>query len=84
MLKFKEKIPRSIAKLITWRILISFSQFAAGWFLTGNVWAGVGLVGYSLLINSLLYFGHERVWNASNWGKLVVERDDRTNLQSSS
>lgn len=69
--KINERWSRSIVKLITWRILISISQFVAGWYLSGNPWGGLGLVTYSLLINSLLYAGHERAWNSTDFGRHI-------------
>ena len=72
--KFKEKIPRSLAKVITWRILVTITNFVGGWIASGNPWVGLGVASFALVVNSILYFFHERLWNVSNWGKTVSEQ----------
>lgn len=71
--KFQEKIPRSVGKMITWRILMIVQYFCIGYFTTGSIAFGAGLAGVTTIINSTLYFLHERTWNASDWGKKVEE-----------
>jgi len=71
---FKEKIPRSLAKVITWRILVTITNFVGGWIASGNPWVGLGVASFALVVNSILYFFHERLWNVSNWGKTVSEQ----------
>jgi uncharacterized membrane protein len=71
--KFQERIPRSLAKVITWRILVTITNFFGGWIASGNPWVGLGVVSFALVVNSILYFFHERSWNASDWGKEVAE-----------
>lgn len=71
--KFKERIPRSVAKVITWRILVTITNFFGGWIASGNPWVGLGVVSFALVVNSVLYFFHERSWNASDWGKEIKE-----------
>lgn len=69
MTRFREKIPRTLAKLITWRFLISAQYFIIGWWASGNPWVGLGAVGAALIVNSTLYWIHERTWNKIDWGK---------------
>jgi len=71
--KFEERIPRSVAKVITWRILVTVTNFFGGWIASGNPWVGLGVVSFALVVNSVLYFFHERSWNASDWGKEIKE-----------
>jgi uncharacterized membrane protein len=73
--KFEERIPRSVAKVITWRILVTITNFFGGWIASGNPWVGLGVVSFALVVNSILYFLHERSWNASDWGKEIKEAD---------
>jgi uncharacterized membrane protein len=72
-MKFEERIPRSIAKLITWRVVITFNNFMTGWIASGDPWTGLKVAGGLLVINSIIYYFHERAWNKSNWGKKVEE-----------
>lgn len=75
MFKFEERIPRSAAKVITWRILVTITNFFGGWIASGNPWVGLGVVSFALVVNSILYYFHERAWNKSNWGKDILESD---------
>ena len=71
--KFQERIPRSVAKVLTWRVLVTITNFFGGWLASGNPWVGLGVVSFALVVNSILYFFHERAWNRSDWGKAVLE-----------
>jgi uncharacterized membrane protein len=73
--KFQERIPRSLAKVITWRVLVTITNFIGGWLASGNPWVGLGVVGFALVVNSTLYFFHERAWNRADWGKKVEEEN---------
>ena len=73
--KFYERFPRSVAKVISWRVLVTITNFFGGWIASGNPWVGLGVVSFALVVNSILYFFHERVWNRSDWGKEVVDTD---------
>jgi uncharacterized membrane protein len=72
--KFYERFPRSVAKVISWRVLVTITNFFGGWLASGNPWVGLGVVSFALVVNSILYFFHERVWNRSDWGKEIVEK----------
>jgi uncharacterized membrane protein len=71
--KFYERIPRSLAKVITWRVLVTITNFFGGWLASGNPWVGLGVVSFALVVNSILYFFHERLWNATDYGKKITE-----------
>ena len=71
--KFYERVPRSLAKVITWRVLVTITNFFGGWIASGNPWVGLGVVSFALVVNSILYFFHERAWNASDYGKQIAE-----------
>jgi hypothetical protein len=72
-MNFKERIPRSMGKVITWRIILSIQYFAIGYYTTGSIASALGLVGITTVVNSCIYYLHERAWNKSSWGKQVVE-----------
>lgn len=69
--KFYERIPRSLAKVISWRVLVTITNFVGGWLASGNPWVGLGVVSFALVVNSILYFFHERAWNNADWGKQI-------------
>lgn len=66
-----EKIPRSVAKVITWRILVTITNFLGGWIASGSWAVGLGVVSFALVVNSILYFFHERIWNRTDWDRTV-------------
>jgi uncharacterized membrane protein len=72
-MKITERIPRSLAKVITWRVLVTITNFFGGWLASGNPWVGLGVVSFALVVNSILYFFHERVWNRTDWDRKVQE-----------
>jgi len=71
--KIFERISRTIAKTITWRVWMMITNSTIGWFVTGDPWKGlqVGLI--ALVINSTLYVLHERLWNKSDWKREVQD-----------
>lgn len=71
--KFQERIPRSLAKVITWRILVTITNTVGGFLASGSWIIGLGVAGFALVVNSILYFFHERAWNIADWGKKINE-----------
>ena len=71
--KFEEVVPRSLAKVITWRVIMIMQYILIGWYTTGSIMFGLGLAGFTTIVNSCIYFLHERIWNRSSWGKRVSE-----------
>jgi uncharacterized membrane protein len=71
-LRFYERIPRTLGKIVTWRIIMTISQFGIGWLSSGNWVVGLGMVGYSAIVNSIIYYLHERVWNKVKAGKQIL------------
>ena len=61
---------RSLAKTFSWRITGSSATFLIAYIFTGS-FAIAGFIGISqLIVNTILYYFHERLWNNINWGKL--------------
>ena len=73
-LNFYERAMRSLGKVVTWRILITITNFFGGWIASGSWQVGLGVVSFALVVNSVLYYFHERVWNRITAGKEVVEK----------
>ena len=69
--KWFDKAVRSMGKVVTWRILVTITNFFGGWIASGNPWVGLGVVSFALVVNSILYYFHERLWNRVDWGKQV-------------
>lgn len=70
--KFVEKALRSLGKVVTWRILVTITNFIGGWLASGTWQVGLGVVSFALVVNSILYYFHERIWNRIDAGKEVV------------
>ncbi len=54
---------RSLAKAISWRVTGSLDTLLLSWLFTSNlsIAAAIGLT--EVLTKTVLYYGHERVWN---------------------
>jgi uncharacterized membrane protein len=72
-MKFIERINRTLIKVITWRIVITASNFLLTFFLTGSWQTGLAFVGLATVVNTLVYALHERGWNYIQWGKTIKE-----------
>jgi uncharacterized membrane protein len=62
---------RSITKALTWRALASLATFIISYIVTGNIAAATGIASVQVIVNLILYYVHERVWNKINWGQNV-------------
>ena len=63
-----ESKARSIVKTISWRILGSLITSFTVYFLTGSMGIGTTVFFVNILINTTIYFIHERVWSRIKWG----------------
>lgn len=61
--RFTEKHPRTIAKMVSWRVLLTISHIVNGFLATGSLLVGLKIAGWATVINSTLYWLHERGWN---------------------
>jgi uncharacterized membrane protein len=64
-----ERITRSIAKGISWRIVGSIDTFVISWLITGHVKAAGGIALVEVVTKVALFSAHERVWLRVPWGK---------------
>jgi len=67
--KFKEGNWRSLGKDITWRVVITGSNFFLPYFVTGSLKYGLTIMSLATLVNMTIYFCHERIWNLFKWGR---------------
>lgn len=74
-MKFYEKAMRSLGKVVTWRVLVTITNFVGGYLASGSWMVGLGVVSFALVVNSILYFFHERIWNRIDAGRQI---DDST------
>ena len=62
---------RSITKALTWRALASLATFIISYIVIGNFAAATGIASVQVVVNLILYYVHERIWNKINWGQNV-------------
>jgi uncharacterized membrane protein len=68
-MKFLENHPRTLAKVISWRVVLTISHFVNGFLVTGSWATGAQIAGISAILNSFLYWSHERAWNWAQWNR---------------
>jgi uncharacterized membrane protein len=77
---FKDGHPRTISKSITWRALITCSNFLIPYFMTGSIGKALAFLTIATFMNLGIYYGHERLWNTIRWGKTsIIEEEEQTN-----
>jgi uncharacterized membrane protein len=64
-----DKSSRSLVKTITWRITGSSATFLIAWLISGNLLIAGPIAIAQLIMNTVLYYIHERVWNIIKWGR---------------
>lgn len=69
--KFYETAERSITKATTFRILVILSDIVVVFILTHQYSLVASVVIFTNLASMVLYFFHERIWNAVRWGKKI-------------
>lgn len=67
--KPKEKIRRSLAKTISWRIVGTIDTIIISYLITGTLTIALSIGAIELISKMILYFFHERAWNKILWGK---------------
>ena len=65
----EERITRSIAKTISWRLVGTLDTIIISWIITGEITMALSIGSIELVSKMLLYFFHERAWNKIKWGK---------------
>ena len=64
-----EKVKRSFAKTLSWRVIGTLDTILISWLITDtlSIAFSIGLI--ELVSKMILYFVHERTWNKIKWGK---------------
>jgi uncharacterized membrane protein len=69
MKKYNESHPRTIVKAITFRILFTISHIVNAFIVTGSFITGLKIAGLATIINTCLFWIHERIWNILSWNR---------------
>ena len=81
---YRETHARSLAKTISWRLVATAITFGLAYLWLGNVAESAGLAVLANGVKGVMYYGHERVWNALRWGRTApgarpeTARNDRS------
>ena len=59
---------RSLVKTLSWRLTGSGTTFLISFIISGNFTVAGSIATIQLISNTILYYGHERLWNAISWG----------------
>ena len=70
-----ENRKKHIFKTISWRIIGTLDTLLLSWLITGQLKLGLLLSGFEIVTKMALYYMHERVWFASNWGIIKPPKD---------
>jgi uncharacterized membrane protein len=70
---FTDGQPRTVTKMITWRIIVNFTNFLIPYFMTGSFGKAAAFFTIAVFVNMALFYIHDRLWNRVTWGKQVAE-----------
>ena len=65
----KESVSRSVIKAVSWRVTVSILSFIISYWLTGSLELAGMLMVSKVVVNSVWYFLHERLWNKISYGQ---------------
>ena len=66
--KSKKDHKRHVFKTFSWRAIGTLDTLLLSWIFTGSPLIGAKIALAEILTKMLLYYFHERMWYASNWG----------------
>jgi uncharacterized membrane protein len=62
---------RSLVKAVSWRITASLATFIISFFVSSDLSVAGVIASIQFVVNLILYFIHERIWNRVEWGKSI-------------
>jgi Predicted membrane protein len=73
----EETLGRSIAKTVSYRVVILILDFTFIYLFTGQIKVALGFMIVSNIYTTLGYFFHERIWDKIKWGKIIYKKVDQ-------
>ena len=64
-----ERVKRSLAKTISWRIIGTLDTLILSWIIIGEASTAAAIASVEFVSKMILYFFHERAWSKIKWGK---------------
>jgi uncharacterized membrane protein len=68
-----EKHARTIFKTLSWRILASSTTLLLVYFFTENVVISASVCIIEIVVKTLIYYIHERIWDKTNFGRKISD-----------
>ena len=65
----QEQHKRSITKAVTFRVMVMTSDFIIITAITRRYDVALGIIIFSNISSTILYYLHERAWNKVEWGR---------------
>lgn len=65
----KDTNTRSVTKAVSWRLIGTLDTIFLSFLIIGNPLTAFSIGFTELVTKSVLYYFHERVWNAISWGR---------------
>lgn len=59
---------RTLIKTLSWRVIGSTATFLISYIVTGQLVVATGIAVAQMIVNTVLYYIHEIVWNKIKWG----------------
>ena len=74
----RDKFIRSLAKTMSWRIVATIATFVVTYIITGELRTSTIVAIVVTILNTVLYFAHERAWDHFIWGKTKpLDREEK-------
>ncbi|MGY4540095.1 putative membrane protein [Mucilaginibacter sp. UYNi724] len=73
----EKTLKRSIAKTISYRVIVVVLDFIAVYLFTGKLKTALGFTIVSNIYTTIIYFFHERIWDKIKWGKKVYVKPEQ-------
>ena len=68
---------RSRAKSITWRIIAVRTTFTIVYLFTGSIFQASGITIVGMIVSTIEYYFHERIWNKIAWGYIEEKEGEQ-------
>lgn len=65
-----DSIVRSLVKTISWRLTGTFCTFLISFIILGDITISSKIALIQLILNTIMFYIHERIWNIIKWGKV--------------
>jgi uncharacterized membrane protein len=65
-----DTIVRSLVKTISWRLTGTLCTFLISFIILGDITTSSTIALIQLILNTIMFYIHERIWNIIKWGKV--------------